>query len=250
MVPVSWPPCPASITMRPIFNPRARIRLRSPSAVGDASWMAGASYADAGDVLLLLPRDFLSFAGSGDTVTAVGAAVGFLAPLTPASPGLGKSSSAASSGGLACATVTAAFGGFFAIIACSLLRSFVAGVSDDDAEGSVLGSVVSDGLVEAVFAGAGVAVLVPATVWVAEDGARLGCVEGAFCSGLTLASADAGLAATAVCLLPLFSVFSEAEAADGAAFATYSSAATPSGGVAAICDGTWGSRPWISIISR
>jgi len=39
MVPVSWPPCPGSITIFPIFNPRARIRERSPLAVGFASRM-------------------------------------------------------------------------------------------------------------------------------------------------------------------------------------------------------------------
>src|ERR1017187_7058167 len=100
MVPVSWPPCPASITIRPIFSPRARIRLRSPSAVGEASWMAGASLAA---VIFLLLRDFLSF--SGDTVTAIGAAVGFVFALAPASPGLGKSSSVESSGLLALATI-------------------------------------------------------------------------------------------------------------------------------------------------
>src|SRR5258708_20858173 len=37
MVPVSWPPCPGSITILPIFRPNARIRDRSPSAVGRAS---------------------------------------------------------------------------------------------------------------------------------------------------------------------------------------------------------------------
>src|SRR6266576_905496 len=34
MVPVSCPPCPGSITILPIFNPRARINERSPLAVG------------------------------------------------------------------------------------------------------------------------------------------------------------------------------------------------------------------------
>ena len=34
MVPVSWPPWPASITMRLIFKPRARVRERWPSRVG------------------------------------------------------------------------------------------------------------------------------------------------------------------------------------------------------------------------
>ncbi len=37
MVPVSWPPWPGSITIRPIFNPSARMSERSPLAVGCAS---------------------------------------------------------------------------------------------------------------------------------------------------------------------------------------------------------------------
>ena len=37
MVPVSWPPWPGSITILPIFRPSARIRERSPLAVGWAS---------------------------------------------------------------------------------------------------------------------------------------------------------------------------------------------------------------------
>src|SRR5271168_3597333 len=34
IVPVSCPPWPASITMRPIFNPSARVRVDCPSRVG------------------------------------------------------------------------------------------------------------------------------------------------------------------------------------------------------------------------
>ena len=37
MVPVSWPPCPGSITMRPILSPRARVRVREPDSVGAAA---------------------------------------------------------------------------------------------------------------------------------------------------------------------------------------------------------------------
>ncbi len=37
-VPESWPPCPASMTMRPIFKPSARTRLVSPSAVLSAAF--------------------------------------------------------------------------------------------------------------------------------------------------------------------------------------------------------------------
>ena len=37
IVPVSWPPCPGSITILPIFSPKARISDRSPLAVGRAS---------------------------------------------------------------------------------------------------------------------------------------------------------------------------------------------------------------------
>ena len=37
MLPVSWPPWPGSITMRPIFNPRARVRECSPLRVGCAA---------------------------------------------------------------------------------------------------------------------------------------------------------------------------------------------------------------------
>ena len=42
MEPVSWPPCPASITMRLIFRPKARIRLCLPPAVA-AAGCGGAS---------------------------------------------------------------------------------------------------------------------------------------------------------------------------------------------------------------
>src|SRR5713226_7357650 len=41
MVPVSCPPWPGSITILPIFNPRARISDRSPLAVGEASRTSG-----------------------------------------------------------------------------------------------------------------------------------------------------------------------------------------------------------------
>src|ERR1700720_4992857 len=37
MVPVSWPPCPASITMRPIFRPSVRVKVDWPSRVGSAA---------------------------------------------------------------------------------------------------------------------------------------------------------------------------------------------------------------------
>src|SRR5690242_4316088 len=37
IVPVSWPPCPGSITMRPIFNPSARVSECSPFRVGLAT---------------------------------------------------------------------------------------------------------------------------------------------------------------------------------------------------------------------
>ncbi len=39
IVPVSWPPCPGSMTILPIFSPSARISERSPSDVGWASRM-------------------------------------------------------------------------------------------------------------------------------------------------------------------------------------------------------------------
>src|ERR1700693_6013261 len=41
IVPVSCPPWPGSITILPIFNPRARISERSPLAVGEASRTSG-----------------------------------------------------------------------------------------------------------------------------------------------------------------------------------------------------------------
>src|SRR5882672_5728647 len=41
MVPVSCPPWPGSITILPIFSPRARISDRSPFAVGEASRPSG-----------------------------------------------------------------------------------------------------------------------------------------------------------------------------------------------------------------
>src|ERR1700733_15807804 len=43
MVPVSWPPCPGSITILPIFSPSARISDRSPLAVGLASRISKSS---------------------------------------------------------------------------------------------------------------------------------------------------------------------------------------------------------------
>src|ERR1700693_6580175 len=41
IVPVSCPPWPGSITILPIFNPRARISERSPLSVGEASRTSG-----------------------------------------------------------------------------------------------------------------------------------------------------------------------------------------------------------------
>src|ERR1700682_1617504 len=37
IVPVSWPPCPASITMRLIFRPSVRVNVDCPSRVGSAA---------------------------------------------------------------------------------------------------------------------------------------------------------------------------------------------------------------------
>src|SRR5580704_16947049 len=37
IVPVSWPPWPGSMTMRPIFSPSARVKERSPLRVGFAA---------------------------------------------------------------------------------------------------------------------------------------------------------------------------------------------------------------------
>jgi len=50
IVPVSWPPWPGSITILPIFKPRARIKERSPLAVGLASRISRS------DVPLARPR--------------------------------------------------------------------------------------------------------------------------------------------------------------------------------------------------
>ena len=60
MVPVSCPPWPGSITILPIFKPRARISDRSPLAVGEASRTSGKASA-----ILLLP-----FAGVLTTLAA------------------------------------------------------------------------------------------------------------------------------------------------------------------------------------
>src|SRR5262249_36078544 len=56
MVPVSWPPCPASTTILPIFSPSARIRERSPLCVGAAVRAEAAVLAGSGVFFLRLLR--------------------------------------------------------------------------------------------------------------------------------------------------------------------------------------------------
>src|SRR6516165_11063489 len=113
--------------MRPIFSPSARIRLRSPSAVGEASCILGASVVALADFLLL--RVFLS----GGTVTAVGAAVGLVVALTPTPPGLTRSASESSFGWTTRAVVATDFRECLATAVCSLFPFMTAGVSDGDA---------------------------------------------------------------------------------------------------------------------
>src|SRR5713226_422091 len=90
MVPVSCPPWPGSITILPIFKPRARISDRSPLAVGDASRTSGKVMA--GVILRLFRAEFLESVGK--VSTGAGRASGALA-------------AGFSSGGSSLATVTA-----------------------------------------------------------------------------------------------------------------------------------------------
>src|ERR1700730_932845 len=76
MVPVSCPPCPASMTMRPIFRPRARDKDCWPSRVG--SGMEGGPISSAWSWADLLLRTDLVFAEAGRA--AAGGASGLAAP--------------------------------------------------------------------------------------------------------------------------------------------------------------------------
>ena len=73
---------------------------------GRRSFVDGWRFSRRCRAVFLLPRDFLS---GGDTVTAVGAAVGLVLALLLLAPGLGKSSSSSASSCLARATVVAEF---------------------------------------------------------------------------------------------------------------------------------------------
>src|SRR5271165_2091134 len=238
IVPVSCPPCPASITMRPIFSPSARIKLRSPSAVGEASWIVGASIADAATVFLLL-RDFLS----GATVTAVGAAVAFALVFPPAPPGLGKSSSSAS-GALLRAAIVAVFGDDLEVAALTLPVSSAAGSDNGVEAGAVLTAAVGGAFVDG-FAVLPTAVAIsvggvtPSPVVLVVRGWALTTTGAtAFCSCLAIEPLAPESMEPAICWLPLFGAppaLAPFEAVTaGAAFAAYSSAATPAGGPAAI----------------
>src|ERR1700678_3043460 len=83
MVPVSWPPWPASITMRLIFRPSARVRERLPSRVGFDS-DGGASAADL--VLSDFDSEFRAGAGGVFALPAVVFAAGFVAVLVALAP--------------------------------------------------------------------------------------------------------------------------------------------------------------------
>src|ERR1039458_7727354 len=75
--------------MRPIFSPRARVKLRSPADVGSASWVEGTS----GAATLLV---FLRPLARGAMATAVGAVVGSVVAFSSGpllSPGPEKSGS-------------------------------------------------------------------------------------------------------------------------------------------------------------
>src|ERR1039458_8523144 len=75
--------------MRPIFSPRARVKLRSPADVGSASWVEGTSEA----ATLLV---FLRPLARGAMATAVGAVVGSVVAFSSGpllSPGPEKSGS-------------------------------------------------------------------------------------------------------------------------------------------------------------
>src|SRR5580700_8011087 len=60
IVPVSWPPWPGSMTIRPIFKPNARVKVDWPSRVG---WGAEAGWTKSGfipdDALMDFDRAFL-----------------------------------------------------------------------------------------------------------------------------------------------------------------------------------------------
>ncbi len=59
MVPVSWPPCPASITMRPILRPRARVKR----GLAVVSWLRGEQRVGQGSVLEVVLDTFRVAAG-------------------------------------------------------------------------------------------------------------------------------------------------------------------------------------------
>src|ERR1700730_12871149 len=77
MVPVSCPPWPGSITILPIFNPKARIRERSPLAVGEASRTSGKITADWRLFRLELRESVGKFNAVGGSVTG-GLAAGLI----------------------------------------------------------------------------------------------------------------------------------------------------------------------------
>src|SRR5271156_3484041 len=83
MVPVSWPPWPASITMRLIFRPSARVKERLPSRVGFDS-DGGASAADL--VLSDFDSEFGAGAGGVFALPTVVFAAGFVAVLVSLGP--------------------------------------------------------------------------------------------------------------------------------------------------------------------
>src|SRR5437660_12056958 len=89
MVPVSCPPCPASITIFPIFNPSARINDLSPCEVGAATcavWSGdvfrdltgGATVLNVGPLVgLLVALSFSSILGASSLAVSTGLVVGF-----------------------------------------------------------------------------------------------------------------------------------------------------------------------------
>src|SRR6266481_3834368 len=60
MVPVSWPPWPASITMRPILSPSARVNVDWPSRVGSAAFAGWIKSGFAPSAFAFFARDLLA----------------------------------------------------------------------------------------------------------------------------------------------------------------------------------------------
>src|SRR5437588_4093065 len=77
IVPVSCPPCPGSITRRPIFRPRVRVKVDCPSRVGCGA-LAGrtkSGFASAADALYDLDFGFFALG-----IVLRGFGIGLVAP--------------------------------------------------------------------------------------------------------------------------------------------------------------------------